>query len=75
MAVLDGVDELQHHILDGLGVTRDATLHDVLIQVSEIAVFEDKERVLRSLKGVEAVNDVIGAGESGVVIGQEGVIV
>ena len=75
MAVFDGVDELHHHIFDGLGVTRDATLHDVLIQVSKIAVFEDKERVLRSLKGVETVNDVFGAGETRVVFGQERVIV
>ena len=46
MAVLNRVDQLGQDVLDGLSVTGNATLHDILIQVSEIAVFENDEVIL-----------------------------
>jgi len=61
VAVLNRVDQLGQDVLDGLSITRDAALHDILIQVPEIAVFENDEGILRRLKGVETTDDVISA--------------
>jgi hypothetical protein len=71
VTVLHGVDELQHHILDSLSVTWDPALHDILVDVSEIAVFENEEGVLGCLEGVDAGDDVFGSRESGIVIGKD----
>ena len=40
---LYGVDKLQDHILDGLSVTWDTALEDILVQIAEVTVIENEE--------------------------------
>jgi hypothetical protein len=66
MTELNGIDELEHDILDCLGVARDTTLEDILVQVSEVAVLKNEEGILFGFEGVDAVDDVFGSGERGI---------
>lgn len=71
VTIVDGINESQQHVLDSTRVPGNTTLPDVLVQVPEIAIFENEESILIGFESIDAMNDIIGAGKSGVVIGED----
>ena len=74
MAEFHGIDELQQHILDSLGVTWDTSLEDILVQIAKVTVLENEECITGRFEGVDAANDVVGAGKVGFQVVKDGVI-